>query len=187
MECETPVGRPIAWTVVNRCWLLSLAAGLLGASACASSTATSGASTTRPGSEVATAPSADPRTTLRAGLFDAEEAVWNLRVLSKTPPAKDFVGVTNSDLAFTGNYAIQGNYNGIQVWDISNPSQPSLVIGYVCPASQSDVSVYKNLLFVSGEGLGGRLDCGTEGVPESVSEDRLRGIRIFDISDIVNP
>ena len=187
MECETPVGRPIAWTVVNRCWLLSLAAGLLGASACASSTATSGASTTRPGPDVATAPSADPRTTLRAGLFDAEEAVWNLRVLSKTPPPKDFVGVTNSDLAFTGNYAIQGNYNGIQVWDISNPSQPSLVIGYVCPASQSDVSVYKNLLFVSGEGLGGRLDCGTEGVPESVSKDRLRGIRIFDISDIRNP
>ena len=187
MECKTPVRRPIAWTVVNRCWSLSLAAGLLGVSGCASSTATSGASTTRPGPDVAAAPSPDPRMALRAGLFDAEEAVWNLRVLSKTPPAKDFVGVTNSDLAFTGHYAIQGNYNGIQVWDISNPSQPSLVIGYVCPASQSDVSVYKNLLFVSGEGLGGRLDCGTEGVPESVSKDRLRGIRIFDISDILNP
>jgi hypothetical protein len=187
MERKTPVHRPVARTVVNRCWSLSLAAGLLGASACASSTATSGASHTPPGPNVAAAPSPDPRIGLRAGLFDAEETVWNLRVLSKTPPAKEFVGVTNSDLAFTGHYAIQGNYNGIQVWDISNPSQPSLVIGYVCPASQSDVSVYKNLLFVSGEGLGGRLDCGTEGVPESVSEDRLRGIRIFDISDIRSP
>jgi hypothetical protein len=49
------------------------------------------------------------------------------------------------------------------------------------------VSVYKNLLFVSGEGLGGRLDCGTEGVREAVSKDRLRGVRIFDITDIRNP
>ncbi|CAN5650770.1 hypothetical protein BH23GEM7_BH23GEM7_40760 [soil metagenome] len=133
------------------------------------------------------ASSSDPRVGLGAGLFDAEEAVWNLRVLSQTPPPREFVGVTNSDLAFTGNYAIQGNYNGFQVWDISNPSRPVLVKGFVCPASQSDVSVYRNLLFVSGEGLGGRLDCGTGGVREAVSPDRLRGIRIFDISDIRNP
>ncbi|MCH8253799.1 MAG: hypothetical protein IID06_00435 [Gemmatimonadetes bacterium] len=132
-------------------------------------------------------PSPDPRIGLRPGLFDAEEALWNLSIVSQTPPPEEFVGVTNSDLAFTGNYAIQGNYNGIIVWDISNPSQPSLAVAYLCPASQSDVSVYKNLLFVSGEGLGGRLDCGTEGVGEAVSHDRLRGIRIFDISDIRNP
>ena len=129
----------------------------------------------------------DPRIGLAAGLFDAEEAIWNLRVLSKTPPPEAFVGVTNSDLAFKDNYAIQGNYNGFQVWDISDPTSPELVTGYVCPASQSDVSVYGDLLFVSGEGLGGRLDCGTEGVEEAISADRLRGIRIFDISDIRNP
>ncbi|MGH6690067.1 MAG: LVIVD repeat-containing protein, partial [Gammaproteobacteria bacterium] len=93
----------------------------------------------------------------------------------------------NSDIAFTGNYVIQGNFNGYQVWDISNPSQPTLVKGFVCPASQSDVSVYRNLLFVSGEGMGGRLDCGTGGISGAVSHDRLRGIRIFDISDIRNP
>jgi hypothetical protein len=61
------------------------------------------------------------------------------------------------------------------------------VITYVCPASQSDVSVYGNLLFVSGEGMSGRLDCSGEGVAEAVSHERLRGIRIFDISDIRNP
>jgi LVIVD repeat len=134
-----------------------------------------------------TPPSPDPRVGLGAGLFDAEEAVWNLNVLSRTAPAEAFVGVTNSDLAFSGDYAIQGNYNGVQVWDISNPSSPTLAASHLCPASQSDVSVYKNLLFVSGEGLGGRLDCGTEGVSEAVSHDRLRGIRIFDIADMQNP
>lgn len=129
----------------------------------------------------------DPRVGLAPGLMDAAEAIWNLKVVSKTPPPAEFLGVTNSDLAFTGKYAIQGNYNGFQFWDISDPAHPVLAKGYVCPASQSDVSVYKNLLFVSGEGLGGRIDCGTEGVPTAVSPDRLRGIRIFDISDVANP
>ena len=158
--------------------LLGLAIGLVSLAACASSGG---------GSTSTVAPNRDPRVGLRAGLMDAAEAAWNLRVVSKTPPSEKFVGVTNSDLSFSGNYAIQGNYNGFQVWDISNPAQPTLKIGYLCPASQSDVSVYKNLLFVSGEGQGGRLDCGTQGVRDTVSHDRLRGIRIFDISDITNP
>ena len=132
-------------------------------------------------------PTPDPRVGLAPGLFDAEEAIWHLRMVSTTPPEAPFVGRTNSDLAFTGNYAIQGNYDGVQVWDISDPTAPVSVITYVCPASQSDVSVYDNLLFVSGEGLGGRLDCGDQGVQEAVSHHRLRGIRIFDISDITNP
>jgi hypothetical protein len=133
------------------------------------------------------APDPDPRVGLRAGLYDAEEAAWNLKVVSQNRPSKEFEGETNSDLAFTGKYAIQGNYHGWQIWDISNPAKPVLTTAYVCPASQSDVSVYKNLLFISGEGLTGRIDCGTEGVKDTVSTERLRGLRIFDISDIKHP
>jgi hypothetical protein len=40
---------------------------------------------------------------------------------------------------------------------------------------------------VSAEGLTGRKDCGTQGVPDSISAIRVRGIRIFDISDITQP
>jgi LVIVD repeat len=158
--------------------LFELTVGLCSLAACASSG----------GANMSTvAPNPDPRVGLKPGLLNAGEASWNLRVVSETPPPEKFAGITNSDLAFVGQYAIQGNYNGFQVWDISNPAKPTLKVGYVCPASQSDVSVYKNLLFVSGEGMGGRLDCGTEGVHDSVSTARLRGIRIFDISDIANP
>jgi len=32
-----------------------------------------------------------------------------------------------------------------------------------------------------------RVDCGLGGVQGRVSEDRFRGLRIFDISDITNP
>ena len=167
---------------------LSLALTLASAGACASATTTSGASGTVSSTDMSmSAPSPDPRVGLRAGLMNAAEAVWNLRVLSKTPPPPTFAGITNSDLAFLGNYAIQGNYNGYQVWDISNPSQPAVKTAYVCPATQSDVSVYRNLLFVSGEGLSGRVDCGAQGVKDTVSKDRLRGLRIFDITDIAKP
>jgi hypothetical protein len=120
-------------------------------------------------------------------VWDAAEAVWNLNVLSKTRPSEKFVEGINSDLAFTGNYVIQGSFNGYQVWDISNPRQPTLKTAYFCPASQSDVSVYRNLLVVSGEDLRARLDCGPGGVKDTVSKERLRGVRIFDISDISNP
>jgi hypothetical protein len=157
----------------------ALTIGLGFLAACASSGGAANMSTT--------APSPDPRVGLRAGLKDAGQASWNLRLVRNVPPTEKFVGVTNSDLSFSGSYAIQGNYNGYQVWDIANPTKPQLKIGYLCPASQSDVSVYKNLLFVSGEGMGGRLDCGTQGVHDSVSTERLRGIRIFDISDIASP
>jgi LVIVD repeat len=135
----------------------------------------------------AAAPSPDPRVGLAAGRWDAAQAAWNLRLVSTTPPDLKFLGVTNSDLAFTSKYAIQGNYNGFQIFDISNAAKPALVLTYVCPASQSDVSVYKNLLFVSGEGQTGRVDCGIQGVPEPVSKDRLRGIRIFDIANMASP
>ena len=135
----------------------------------------------------ATPPSPDLRVGLAPGRWDAAQAAWNVRLVSTTPPSEKFLGVTNSDLAFTGKYAIQGNYNGFQIFDISNPVMPVPVLTYVCPASQSDVSVYKNLLFVSGEGQTGRVDCGIQGVPEPVSKDRLRGIRVFDISDMAHP
>jgi hypothetical protein len=132
-------------------------------------------------------PKSDPRVGLKAGQFNAGEAKWNLNVVAEAKPSEKFVGSTNSDLAFTGKYAIQGNYNGFQVWDISTPSRPTLVTAYYCPASQSDVSVYKNLLFVSAEAPSARLDCGGQGVKDTVSTERLRGIRIFDITDIANP
>lgn len=132
-------------------------------------------------------PTPDPRVGLGAGVFDAEEAIWNMEMLSQTRPTEDFIGVTNSDLAFKDNYVFQGNYNGVMIWDVSNPRSPELVTDYLCPASQSDVSVYGNLMFVSGEGFGGRIDCGTEGVQQRVSEERLRGIRIFDITNVEEP
>ena len=152
------------------------AVALLGLAACAPS---------KP--KTAPTPMNDPRVGLKAGLFDAGEAISNMKVVAKAVSPPGFLGITNSDLAFTGKYAIQGNYNGPVIWDISNPAKPVLVVAYSCPASQNDISVYKNLMFMSAEANNGRVDCKPGGVPDPVSKERMRGVRVFDISDIKNP
>ena len=134
-----------------------------------------------------TQPNPDPRVGLAPGRWDAGQAAWNMRLISTTPPSAPSAGAVHSDLAFTGKYAIQGNFSGFEIWDISNPAKPVLANAYECPASQNDVSVYRNLLFVSSEATNSRQDCKFGGVPDPVSEDRVRGIRIFDISDIAHP
>jgi hypothetical protein len=108
----------------------------------------------------------------------------------------------NSDLAFQANHLFQGNFYGVNIYDISNPAKAQLVTSMVCPGGQGDVSVYKNLMFMSVEMPNGRLDCGVQGFPPSPpppageekkptlpapQKDRFRGVRIFDISDIKNP
>ena len=123
----------------------------------------------------------------------------------------------NSDLAFQGNHLFMGNFYGMSIYDISNPANTKLLTSMVCPGGQGDVSVYKNLMFMSVEMPNGRLDCGMQGFPPepppadedkdkdkaskddndkekekkphlpAAQKDRFRGVRIFDISDIQNP
>jgi hypothetical protein len=111
----------------------------------------------------------------------------------------------NSDIAFQGNHLFLGNFYGVNIFDISNPGNTTLLTSLVCPGGQGDVSVYKNLLFMSVEMPNGRLDCSAQGFPPeppppppapgeekkrrlpAAQKDRFRGVRIFDISDIKNP
>ena len=114
----------------------------------------------------------------------------------------------NSDIAFQGNRLFLGNFYGVNIFDISNPANATLLTSMVCPGGQGDVSVYRNLLFVSVEMPNGRLDCGVQGFPPeppppagedndkgkekgrripAAQKERFRGVRIFDVSDIRNP
>lgn len=120
------------------------------------------------------------------------------------PPAikMSFAGLAfaNSDLAFQGNHLFLGNFYGMNIYDIADPTKPKLLTSMLCPGGQGDVSVYKNLMFMSVEMPNGRLDCSTEGFKPNpptaegenpglpaANKDRFRGVRIFDISDIKNP
>jgi hypothetical protein len=138
---------------------------------------------------------ADPRVGLGAGWYDAKEAAHNLRLIAHRPKPDGFVnptdpgdfGFLNADLAFRGNDVFQGGFRGFQVWDISNVSSPKLRTSFVCPGGQGDLSIYKNLLFMSVEETRGRVDCGAQGVADTVSKERFRGVRIFDIADVDHP
>jgi hypothetical protein len=93
----------------------------------------------------------------------------------------------NSDLAFAGTHMWVGNFHGFNTYDIENPKRPRLLASIACPGGQGDVSVYGNLLFMSVEQTRGRVDCGLQGVTETVSKERFRGVRIFDITDLKKP
>ena len=137
----------------------------------------------------------DPRVGLGAGWMDAESAISNLELVSHTPRPTGFVnpqqpgdfGFANSDLAFRGDLVFMGNFNGVQIYDISNPAAPVLRSTIVCPGGQGDVSVHGDLLFMSVEETRGRVDCGSQPSRDTVSAERFRGVRIFDISNIAQP
>ena len=93
----------------------------------------------------------------------------------------------NSDLAFRRADMFLGNFNGFNAYDIESPKKPRVLASIVCPGGQGDMSVHGNLLFMSVEQTRGRVDCGTQGVKDTVSAERFRGVRIFDITDIKNP
>ena len=104
-----------------------------------------------------------------------------------TPAPQVVLDFANSDLAFSANHAVMGNFHGFNTYDIENSGKPRLAASVVCPGGQGDVSIYGSLLFMSVEQTLGRIDCGTGGVKEKVSAERFRGIRIFDIHDIKQP
>ncbi len=208
----------------------------------------------------------DPRASLAAGLYDAEEAIWNLRkvaVLTKPPgfydpanpaelpperflptavetttdetvseeqqtpahqhvkegtgashdmiteamaeaeenaseeddteadetphPRSPLLSFSNTDVAFREDIMVAGSYHGFNIYALGGDGQPDLTASVVCPGGQGDVSIVDDLLIMSVEETRGRVDCGLEGVTDEISEERFRGLRIFDISDLTRP
>ena len=208
----------------------------------------------------------DPRASLAAGLYDAEEAIWNLRkvaVLTKPPgfydpanpaelpperflptavetttdetvaekqqtpvhqhgeegtdasddmiteamagaednaseddeteadetpyPRSPLLSFSNTDVAFREDIMVAGSYHGFNIYALGDDGQPDLTASVVCPGGQGDVSIVDDLLIMSVEETRGRVDCGLEGVTDEISEERFRGLRIFDISDLTRP
>jgi len=90
-------------------------------------------------------------------------------------------------MAFSDDLLVTGSYHGFNMYQLKDSGIPNLVSSVVCPGGQGDVSIVGDLLIMSVEQTRGRLDCGLEGVNEDISDERFRGIRIFDISDLALP
>ncbi len=128
----------------------------------------------------------------RKALADAEEAAAaergdddeeeeSLTQFAERSPLLDFA---NTDMAFFEDIMVAGNYHGFNIYKLGDDGVPNLMSSVVCPGGQGDVSVAGDLLIMSVEQTRGRVDCGLQGVEGDVSEERFRGLRIFDISDL---
>ncbi|WP_165403799.1 LVIVD repeat-containing protein [Egicoccus halophilus] len=138
----------------------------------------------------------DPRVGLDAGFLDAEETSLGMDLVGQfqkpdgglfDPNNVGSFSWANSDLTFFDHYAVQGNFAGFQIFDLSDPSSPALVTEVLCPGGQGDPSVHGDLLFFSVEQTRARYDCGTQGTSGNNDPDMFVGVRIFDISDVRNP
>lgn len=133
------------------------------------------------------APAADPTRKGPTGV-DEKAASPNMKLVANVPPSGALNGpeAWGTDLAFQGDYAFVGNYEGFTIFDISTPAKPSMVSQVVCPGGQNDVSISGDLLFVSVDDVRSDETCeaGLGGVP---SADDWEGVRIFDVSDKARP
>ena len=108
----------------------------------------------------------------------------DLTEFAERSPLLDFA---NTDIAFFDDVMVAGSYHGFNIYKLGTDGLPNLMSSVVCPGGQGDVSVVGNILVMSVEQTRGRVDCGLEGAPGKVNEERFRGLRIFDISDLTRP
>ena len=105
----------------------------------------------------------------------------SLTQFAERSPLLDFA---NTDMAFFDDIMVAGNYHGFNIYKLGEDGAPTLMSSVVCPGGQGDVSVVGDILVMSVEQTRGRVDCGLQGVEGEVSEERFRGLRVFDISDL---
>ena len=113
----------------------------------------------------------------------------NMHALGHSEHRAEFFGPpaaerhVNSDLAFWGDLAFNGNYDGFRIIDISAPGDPKEIFHQRCNGDQGDIVVWDDILVRSwnSPAPAGRF-CDGQPVPAG-----FEGLHVFDISDLTNP
>jgi hypothetical protein len=115
----------------------------------------------------------------------------NMSLLFNSPNGRD---QTNSDMAFWGKYAYQGDYGGFRIFDVSNPAAPVLVSNMACLGAQNDITVWDrdgngqaDIAFTSIDRTMTGPNCGATNTVAHDDPNGWEGIRIFDISNPASP
>jgi hypothetical protein len=106
-----------------------------------------------------------------------------LKLVANAPKPR----TVSSDLAFWGKLAFQGNYNGFRVIDISKPGAPVVLADVRCRGPQGDISVWRNLVFVSVDRPQTTPQCDSTDSPNHFDPAAFEGIRIFDAANPRRP
>src|SRR5262245_57301396 len=90
----------------------------------------------------------------------------------------------NSDLAFWGKTAYQGNYDGFRIIDVTEPDNPVQLSDYRdCAGNQGDVIIWNTILVRSWNSPApAGATCDGEPVPQG-----FEGVHVFDVSNPADP
>jgi hypothetical protein len=112
----------------------------------------------------------------------------NIHALGHSPQPGSFLvpdgqRTVNSDIAFWGNLAFNGNYDGFRIIDITEPGDPQLVSWTRCNGDQGDIAVWEDLLIRSWNTKRATpRDCDGQTVPAG-----FEGVHVFNISNPADP
>jgi hypothetical protein len=133
-------------------------------------------------------------TLLAAGLpasadHETRPHTQNVHAKGHSPHPATFLGEpdgvrhVNSDIAFWGNTAFNGNYDGFRVIDIADPDNPVEISHPSCNGDQGDIVVWENILVRAwnSKKTTARL-CDGQTVPAG-----FEGVHVFDVSDQSDP
>jgi hypothetical protein len=89
----------------------------------------------------------------------------------------------HTDIAFWGKTAVQGNWLGFNIRDLSAPGNPKQVSFTSCEGNQGDVIVWDDIVVRSWNSpASGTSTCDGQTVPAG-----FEGLHVFDISDVTDP
>jgi hypothetical protein len=116
---------------------------------------------------------------------------FELRALGHSPNPASFLedppgpapAEINSDLAFWGDLAFNGNYDGFRIIDISDRRNPQEIVHQRCQGNQGDIVVWDKVLIRSWNSPApAGATCDGQPVPEG-----WEGLHVFDISNLQDP
>jgi hypothetical protein len=121
----------------------------------------------------------------------------NIHAMGHSPHPSSFLlpanqREVNSDLAFWGDLAFNGNYNGFRIIDISSPANPREISHPRCNGDQGDIVVWEDVLVRAWNSPAPADDPATPADETRYCDGRpvpagFEGMHVFDISDLRNP
>jgi hypothetical protein len=123
----------------------------------------------------------------------------NMHAQGHSPHPATFFGAfsedrtVNSDIAFRGRLAFNGNYDGFRIIDVSDPESPQQLSHQRCNGDQGDISVWEDILVRSWNSPAPADDPATPDRQENRTcdgepvEPGFEGVHVFDISNLEDP
>lgn len=120
---------------------------------------------------------------------EGQQATAGLRLIASRPKHGPFATVAafNSDLAFENGYAYQGNYEGVTIYDVRDPSNPTVAGQIRCPGSQNDVTINDGILITSTDSRRTNDGCSSTSTSTPSASTTWEGLKVFDVRDPASP